>query len=60
MDLNKPAGDTKMPKRSSNQTIGIILLIALVLLYVPIPFIDEKSISALALLCCGIYLLIKG
>jgi len=48
-----------MPKKSANQIIGIILLLALVLLYVPLPFIDEKSLAALALLGCGIYLLIK-
>lgn len=49
-----------MPKKSPNQVIGIILLIALALLYIPLPFIDEKSIAALLLLGCAIYLLIKS
>lgn len=49
-----------MPKKSPSQMIAIILLIALVLLYIPLPFIDGKSITALLLLGCAIYLLIKG
>ena len=48
-----------MQKRSINQTIGIILLIALAFLYVQIPFIDEKSIAALAVLFCAVYLLVN-
>jgi len=49
-----------MPKKSPNQIIGIILLVALILLYVPVPFIDARSIAAISLLCCGLYLIIKG
>ena len=49
-----------MPKKSSNQAVGIIVLIALILMYIHIPFIDGRNIAALALLGCGLYLLIKG
>jgi|GEM_PF-1924049 len=49
-----------MAKKSANQIVGIILLIALALIYVPIPFVDGRGLAALALLGCGIYLLVKG
>lgn len=49
-----------MAKKSPNQIIGITILIALALMYINIPFIDGRSLAALALLGCGIYLLIKG
>ncbi|MBW2991945.1 hypothetical protein KY345_01870 [Candidatus Woesearchaeota archaeon] len=49
-----------MAKKSPNQIIGIILLVALALIYLPIPFIDGRGLAALALLGCGLYLLIKG
>ena len=48
-----------MGKLTTNQIIGIILLIVLALLFVPIPFIDQRSISAVALLVIGIYMLVK-
>jgi len=49
-----------MAKRSPNQVIGVVVLIALVLMYIHIPFVDGRNLSALALLGCGLYLLIKG
>ena len=48
-----------MGKLTNNQIMGIVLLVALALLYVPIPFIDERSLASIALLVCGIILLIK-
>lgn len=42
-----------------NQIIGIILLVALALMYVNIQFISGKYISSIAILACAIYLLIK-
>jgi hypothetical protein len=48
-----------MPKQSPTHTIGIILLVAVALLFINIPYVDEKSIAALAVLCCAVYLLIK-
>lgn len=48
-----------MKKKSSNQVIGIIVLVALVLMYIRIPFIDGRNLAALALLGCGVYLLVK-
>jgi hypothetical protein len=48
-----------MQKQPTSQTIGIILLVALALLYIDIPYADEKSVAALAVLCCAVYLLIK-
>ena len=43
---------------SKNQLIGIALLIALALNYVPVPFIDGRGISALIILVSAIVLLI--
>lgn len=48
-----------MGKLTTDQIMGIVLLIALVLLYVPVPLIDNKSIAAVALLACGIYMLVR-
>ena len=48
-----------MGKLNNNQIMGIVLLVALALLYVPVPFIDERSIATVALLVCGILLLVK-
>lgn len=39
----------------NKKTIGIILLIALVLLYVPIPLIDGKVIAAILILLTALY-----
>ncbi|MAG18255.1 MAG: hypothetical protein CL944_02155 [Candidatus Diapherotrites archaeon] len=47
-------------KLSSKQLVGVLLLVALVLLFVGVPFVDGKSISALIILGSAIYLLIKG
>jgi len=47
-----------MAKLSTRQILGIIILVALVLLYVPIPLIEGKSIAAILLLASGLYLLI--
>lgn len=49
-----------MKNQSSNKNIGMIILVALALMYIKIPFIDGRNIAALALLGCGIYLLVKG
>lgn len=48
-----------MGKLNTNQIIGIVLLVILAMLYVPVPFIDSRSISAVGLLVCGIYMLVK-
>jgi uncharacterized membrane protein len=45
---------------SANQFIGLCILIALALLYVPIPFIQGTAIASLIMLIAGAYLLIKG
>jgi len=42
-----------------NQIVGIILLVAMVLLFIPVPLVDEKSAASVAILICAIYLLIK-
>ncbi|MFC1691812.1 hypothetical protein ACFL0W_06560 [Nanoarchaeota archaeon] len=44
---------------TQKQMIGVVLLISLVLLYVPVPFISEKSIAALVILVCAVLLLAK-
>ena len=48
-----------MAKWSTNQIQGILLLIAAVLLFVNIPFIDEKTIAAIAIVIIGIYNLFR-
>jgi hypothetical protein len=42
-----------------NKLLAVLLLIALVLLYVPIPLIPEKTISAIMILGIAIYMLLK-
>lgn len=42
-----------------NKTIGVLLLIAVALLYVPIPLIDEKTIAAIGIAIIGIISLIR-
>ncbi len=42
-----------------NKIIGALLLIAVVLLYVPVPLIDEKTIAAIGIAIIGIISLIK-
>ena len=49
-----------MAKLNGNQIIGILVLVALVLMYVGIPFIEGRAIAAILLLLSGLYLLIKG
>ena len=45
-------------KLSMNQIMGILVLVALVLMYVPVPFIDGRNIAAVLLLISGLYLLV--
>jgi len=45
-------------KLSINQIMGVLVLVALVLLYVPIPFIDGRNIAAVLFLISGLYLLV--
>jgi len=42
-----------------NQLLGAAVLVSLALLYVPLPFIDGRSIASVILLVAGIYLLLK-
>ena len=49
-----------MAKLNGNQVIGILVLVALVLMYVSIPLIEGRTIAAILLLLSGLYLLIKG
>ena len=48
-----------MAKWSINQIQGILLLIAAILLFVNIPFVDEKTIAAIAIVIIGIYNLFR-
>lgn len=57
--LYKEIKVNNMGKLSTNQIIGIVLLVILAMMFVPIPFIDSRSISAVALLITGIYMLVK-
>ncbi len=41
-----------------NQITGVIVLIALVLLYVPVPLIESRTIASVALLGTALYLLL--
>jgi len=49
-----------MGKLSTKQILGILLLVALALLYVPVPFISGRSVASVAILVVAIYLLVKG
>ena len=50
-----------MAKRKMNLYCGIASLIAVALLYVPIPLISgEKTIAAITMLVVGLYLIIKN
>ena len=42
-----------------NKIIGILLLIAAALLYIPIPLVDEKTIAAIGIIIIGIISLIR-
>jgi hypothetical protein len=46
-------------KFSNNQIVGVILLVALVLLFVPLPLIDGRSIAAICLLGCAVYMFVR-
>ncbi|MCK5624499.1 hypothetical protein KAI04_01530 [Candidatus Pacearchaeota archaeon] len=48
-----------MTKWSSNQIQGILLLIAAVLLFVSIPFIDGRTIGAIIIIAIAIYNLFR-
>ncbi|MEK6958616.1 MAG: hypothetical protein AABW59_01080 [archaeon] len=41
---------------SKIQMAGAAVLVALALMYVPVPFVDGRSIAAIILLIIGIYL----
>ena len=47
-------------KKSYSFISGILLLIALVMMYVDVPLIEEKTIASIMILAIAIYLLIKG
>ena len=43
------------------KNIGIILIIAAALMYIPIPFMGGiKNLASLTVLVCGIYMVVKG
>jgi len=42
---------------SRNQIVGILLLVSLAMLYLDVPFVDQRAISSLILLGAGIYLI---
>ena len=46
-------------KFSNNQIQGIVLLIAALLIYLPVPFIDGKIIGTIAVLVIGFWSLFK-
>ena len=46
-------------KGISAKNLGIILLIASILQFIPIPLIDERMIGTIIVFCVAIYLLIK-
>jgi len=46
-----------MAKMSKNMIMGIILLISLVLMYIPIPLINEKIIAQIAILAVALYMM---
>ncbi len=41
------------------KTIGILLLISLLLIWLPIPFIDGRLIGSVMILVAAIYLILK-
>jgi len=47
-----------MSKFSKEQWIGILLIIAAIMMFIPIPLIDEKIISAIIVVAIGLYKLI--
>ena len=47
-----------MGKFTKEQWIGILLLIAAIMMFIPIPFIDAKMISAIIVVAIGLYKLI--
>ena len=47
-----------MAKFSKEQWIGILLLLAAVMMFIPIAFVDEKIISAIIVVAIGLYKLI--
>lgn len=47
-----------MANFSKEQWIGILLIIAAIMMFVPIPLIDEKIISAIIVVVIGLYKLI--
>ena len=49
----------KMTTKKENQIIGVTLLVALILTYVPLPFISGNYLASIAVLICALYLLIK-
>ena len=46
-----------MAKMNKNMTIGVALLIALALMYIPIPLINGDIIAKLAILIIALYML---
>ena len=48
-----------MTSKHENQTIAIILLICLALIYIAIPLMNTKYIASLGIFGCAIYLLLK-
>ena len=46
-------------KKSYTFLSGVVLLIALAMLFVNVPFIDEKSIAKLTIFIVAIFLLVK-
>ena len=47
-----------MSKFSKEQWVGLLLLLAAIMMFIPIPFIDEKIISAIIVVVIGLYKLV--
>ena len=52
-------GNMKKKIMFSGKTLGVVLLIALLLQYIPIPFIDTRGIGTIIILAIAIYLLLR-